>query len=130
MSHARRLAALTCSSMHTPGARAAKSAAHAERLPLWRGTPMMRAATRNTLASTTVPVLWCVPTRMLAFHAPGTTRAGGAGAVASMDAAAGGPEGRPSAPGTAKAGKRSFSPTFADAAARSLLETQCFCDVH
>ena len=86
VSHARRLAALTCSSMHTPGARAAKSAAHAERLPLWRGTPMMRAATRNTLASTTVPVLWCVPTRMLAFHAPGTTRAGGAGAVASMDA--------------------------------------------
>ena len=89
VSHARRLAALTCSSMHTPGARAAKSATHAERLPLWRGTPMMRAATRNTLASTTVPVLWCVPTRMLAFHAPGTTRAGGAGAVASMDAAAG-----------------------------------------
>ena len=94
VSHARRLAALTCSSMHTPGARAAKSAAHAERLPLWRGTPMMRAATRNTLASTTVPVLWCVPTRMLAFHAPGTTRAGGAGAVASMDAAAGAPAGR------------------------------------
>ena len=44
VSHARRLAALTCSSMHTPGARAAKSAAHAERFPLWRGTPMMRAA--------------------------------------------------------------------------------------
>eukprot|EP00965_Chrysotila_dentata_P234940 6200451-Pleurochrysis_carterae.AAC.5 len=55
--HMLRLLALTCSSMQTEGSWRANEASQALLFAWWRGTPITLAATRNTLANKSVPVL-------------------------------------------------------------------------